>query len=50
MLMILLFFDNVNVIEETINNIELVKLTEWLACNQLSLNVNKTNFMFFLFI
>ena len=28
--------------------IELVKLTEWLACNQLSLNVNKTKFMGFL--
>ena len=28
-------FDNVNVTEETINY-ELVKLTEWLACNQLS--------------
>ena len=39
-------FDNVNVTEETINY-ELVKLTEWLACNQLSLNVNKTKFMFF---
>ena len=37
-------FDNVNVTEETINY-ELVKLTEWLACNQLSLNVNKTKFM-----
>ena len=47
--MILLFFcdfDNVNVTEETINY-ELVKLTEWLACNQLSLNVNKTKFMVF---
>ena len=41
-------FDNVNVTEETINN-ELVKLTEWLACNQLSLNVNNTKFMFFSF-
>ena len=44
-----LFFrdlDNVNVTEETINY-ELVKLTEWLACNQLSLNVNKTKFMVF---
>ena len=39
-------FDNVNVTEETINY-ELVKLTEWLACNQLSLNVNKTKFMVF---
>ena len=37
---------NGNVSEETINY-ELVKLTEWLACNQLSLNVNKTKFMFF---
>ena len=49
MLMILLFlcdFDNVNVTEETINY-ELVKLTEWLACNQLSLNVNKIKFMVF---
>ena len=49
MLMILFFFcdlDNVNVTEETINN-ELVKLTEWLVCNQLSLNVNKTKFMVF---
>ena len=50
MLMILLFFfcefDNVNVTEETINY-ELVKLTEWLACNQLSLNVNKTKVMVF---
>ena len=33
--------DNVDVTEETINN-ELVKLTEWLTCNQLRLNVNKT--------
>ena len=39
-------FDNVNVTEETINY-ELVKLTEWLACNQLSLNVNKIKFMVF---
>ena len=42
MLMILFFFcdfDNVKVTEETINY-ELVKLTEWLACNHLSLNVN----------
>ena len=39
-------FDNVNVTEETVNY-ELVKLTEWLACNQLSLNVNKTKFMVF---
>ena len=39
-------FDNVTVTEETINN-ELGKLTEWLACNQLSLNVNKTKFMVF---
>ena len=49
MLMILLFFgdvDNVNVNEETINN-ELVKLTEWLACNQLSLNVNRTKIYVF---
>ena len=49
MLMILLFFcdfDNVNVTEETINY-ELVRLTEWLACNQLRLNVNKTKFMAF---
>ena len=49
MLMILLFFcdfDNVNVTEETINY-ELVKLTEWLTCNQLCLNVNKTKFMVF---
>ena len=49
MLMILLFFcdfDNVNVTEETINY-ELVKLTEWLACNQVSLNINKTKFMVF---
>ena len=49
MLMILLFFCdfvNVNVTEETINY-ELVKLTEWLACNQRSLNVNKTKFMVF---
>ena len=37
-------FDKVNVTKETINY-ELVKLTEWLACNQLSLNVNKTKFM-----
>ena len=33
-------FDNVNVTEETINY-------ELLACNQLSLNVNKTKFMVF---
>ena len=39
-------FHNVNVTEETINY-ELVKLTEWLACNQLSLNVNKTKFLGF---
>ena len=39
-------FDNVNVTEETINY-ELVKLTEWLACNQVILNVNKTKFMVF---
>ena len=39
-------FDNVNVTEQTMNY-ELVKLTEWLACNQLSLNVNKTKFMAF---
>ena len=39
-------FDNVNVTEETIHY-ELVKLTEWLACNQLSLNVNKAKFMVF---
>ena len=48
-MMILLFFcdfDNVNVTKVTINN-ELVKLTEWLACNQLSLNLNKTKFMVF---
>ena len=38
--------DNVNVTEETINY-ELAKLTKWFACNQLSLNVNKTKFMFF---
>ena len=49
MLMIVNFFcnfDNVNVTEETINN-ELVKLTEWVACNQPSLNVNKTKFIVF---
>ena len=49
-MMILLFFcdfDNVNVTKVTINN-ELVKLTEWLACNQLSLNLNKTKFMVFI--
>ena len=40
-------FDNVNVTEETINY-ELVKLTEWLACNQLSLNLSKTNLWFFI--
>ena len=39
-------FDNVNVTEETINN-ELIKLREWLAYNQLSLNVNKTKYMVF---
>ena len=39
-------FDNINNTEETIND-ELMKLTEWLGCNQLSLNVNKTKFMFF---
>ena len=48
MLMTLLFcdFDNINNTEETIND-ELIKLTEWLGCNQLSLNVNKTKFMLF---
>ena len=39
-------FDNINNTEETIND-ELIKLTEWLGCNQLSLNVNKTKFMLF---
>ena len=39
-------FDTVNVTEKTINY-ELVKLTEWLAYNQLSLNINKTKFMVF---
>ena len=38
-------FDNINNTEETIND-ELIKLTEWLVCNQLSLNVNKTKFMY----
>ena len=32
--------------EETTND-ELMKLTQWLGCNQLSLNVNKTKFMLF---
>ena len=40
-------FDNVNITEETINY-ELVKLTEWLACNQLSFNVNRPNLWFFI--
>ena len=39
-------FDNINNTEETIND-KLIKLTEWLGCNQLSLNVNKTKFMLF---
>ena len=39
-------FDNINNTEETIND-ELIKLTEWLGCNQFSLNVNKTKFMLF---
>ena len=39
-------FDNISNTEETIND-ELIKLTEWLGCNQLSLNVNKTKFMLF---
>ena len=49
MLMTQLFFcdfDNINNTEETIND-ERIKLTEWLGCNQLSLNVNKTIFMVF---
>ena len=49
MLMTQLFFcdfNNINNTEETIND-ELIKLTEWLGCNQLSLNVNKTKFMLF---
>ena len=37
-------FDNINNTEETIND-ELLKLTEWLGCNLLCLNVNKTKFM-----
>ena len=39
-------FDNINNTEETIND-ELIKLTEWLGGNQLSLNVNRTTFMVF---
>ena len=39
-------FDNINNTEETIND-ELIKLTEWLGCNHLSVNVNKTKFMLF---
>ena len=35
-------FDNINNREETIND-ELIKLTEWLGCNQLSLNEIKLN-------
>ena len=48
MLMTLLFFSNIDNIntEETIND-ELIKLTEWLGCNQLSINVNKTKFVLF---
>ena len=49
MLMTLLFFSNIDNIkntEKTIND-ELIKLTEWLGCNQLSLNVNKTKFVLF---
>ena len=49
MLMTQLFFcdfDNINSTEKTIND-ELIKLTEWLECNQLSLNVNKAKFMLF---
>ena len=37
-------FDNVNLAEENITN-EQVKRTEWLAFNQLSLDVNKTKSM-----
>ena len=39
-------FANIKNTEETIND-ELIKLTEWLGCNQLSLNVNKTKFILF---
>ena len=39
-------FDNINNTEETTND-DLIKLTEWLRCNQLSLNVNKTKFILF---
>ena len=38
-------FDNINNTEETINDV--IKLTEWLGCNQLSLNVNKIKFVLF---
>ena len=48
MLMTQLFFfgdfDNINNTEETMND-ELIKLTEWLGCNQLCLNVNTTKFI-----
>ena len=39
-------FDNINNTEETIND-EVIKLTEWLGCNQLSLNVNKIKSVLF---
>ena len=39
-------FENINNTEENIID-ELIKLTEWLGCNQLSLNVNTTKLMLF---
>ena len=39
-------FENINNTEETIID-ELIKFTEWLGCNQLNLNVNKTKLMLF---
>ena len=32
---------------ENVLNVELCKITNWLAANKLSLNVGKTKFMFF---
>ena len=49
MLMIQLFFcdfDNVNAMENVLNT-ELVKFTKWLACTQLSLNIDNTKLIYF---
>ena len=41
-----LFHKNINCLQ-TMLNFELLKINAWLKSNQLSLNVNKTNFLFF---